>query len=336
MSELQHALDLFEFTTIDDVTVKSLKKAFKTHIIRAHPDKGGDSELFDQMLRSYMYLTETVRRISGGRDALQNVTSVLMNLKKCDLTKDINRFFEEFINDEFNKYFEEVNVTDTHGYANWLKGNTNEVKTDNKNIEKECTIDTKDNQEYYNWLKGNTNEDNLTDGEFGNATQKPPTFDEKDFHKIFEQTAKEGKPEPTAIILHPEQMAYISGQCIGTDIIQTTEGGYTSQLFTNPKFTDVYEAFSNLTVCDKVPTYIETNKTIDELITERNKDITPFNDTELKAIQDYEKMKLEKNINNLSRVKEHFQYDEKYKTGLTNWPPEKYSKDDYKGFVVDF
>lgn len=303
MSELQHALELFEFLSIDDVTANSLKKAFKTQILKAHPDKGGDAKLFDDMLHSYMYLTETVQRISGGRATLQNVVTP-DELKQMRPDEIINRFFEEFDNDEFNKRFEEQNPTETHGYATWLK--------------------SKDE------------ENNLTNGVFGDATQKPPTFDEKDFNKIFEQKAKEGKSEPTAIILHPEQMAYISGQTIGTSIIETTEGGYTSQLFSNPKYTDAYEAFSNFTVCDKVPTYTEKNKNLDDLIAERNKDITPFNDTELQAIQSYEKLKLEKNINNLSKVKEHFQYDEKFQTGLTNWPPEKYSKESYKGFVMDF
>jgi hypothetical protein len=303
MSELKHALELFEFLSIDDVTANSLKKAFKTHILRAHPDKGGDSELFDQMLRSYMYLTETVQRITGGRATLQNIVTP-DELKELRPDEIINRFFEEFDNDEFNKKFEEANVKETHGYSTWLS--------------------SKDE------------ENNLTEGAFGDATQKPPTFDEKDFNKLFEQKVKEGKPEPTAIILHPEQMAYISGQNIGNEIIETNEAGYTSHIFNNPKYTDAYEAFSNLTITDKLPEYKETNKTLDDLITERNQTIIPFNDTELHAIQSYEKMKLEKNINNLSKVKEYLNYDDKFQTGLTNWPPEKYSKDEYRGFVLDF
>ena len=303
MSELQHALDLFEFISIYDVTADTLKKAFKKKVLQVHPDKGGSATEFDRMLAGFVYLSETFQRFNGGRLTLQNITSP-DELKGMRVDEIINRIFEEFNNENFNKKFEESNVKETHGYSSWLQ-----------------------NKEY---------EDNLTQGEFGDATQKAPTFDEKDFHKIFLEKAKEGKPEPTAIILHPEQMAYISGQTIGSEIIETNEGGYTSHIFNNPKYTDAYEAFSNLTISDKLPEYKETNKNLDDLIAERNQTITPLNNTELQAIQEYEKMKLEKNINNLSRVKEHFQYDEKYKTGLTNWPPEKYSKDDYKGFVVDF
>jgi hypothetical protein len=305
MSDLQHALDLFGLMSIDDVTADTLKKAFKTHILKAHPDKGGDAKIFDDMLQSYVYLSETVQRVSGGRATLQNIISPdeLKNMRPDEI---VNRLFEEFEREEFNKMFDEEyeSLLNTHGYNKWLKN------TDS--------------------------EDNLIEGEFGNATQKPPTFDEKDFNKIFEQKNKEGKPELTAIILHPEQMAYISGQNIGTEIIESNEGGFTSQIFTNPKYTDAYEAFSNLTVIDKLPVYTETNKTLDELIAERNKEITPFNNTELQAIQNYEKKKLEKTNQHYSNIKNHFKYNDTYVTHLSNWPPEKYDDSAYKGFRMDF
>jgi hypothetical protein len=302
MSELQPTLELFGFTSVDELTVDSLKKSFKTHIVKAHPDKGGNPEVFDKMLAGYIYLTEIIQRISGGRSTLQTIVTP-DELKEMRVDEIINRIFEEFDNDNFNERFEKENIKEIHGYDTWLK---------EKN-----------------------EDDNLTEGEFGDATQKVPTFDEKDFHKIFLKKVKEGKPEPTAIILHPEQMAYISGYIIGTDLIESNEGGYTSHTFNNPKYTDAYEAFSNLTISDKVPEYSETNKSVDDLIAERNQTITPFNNTELKAIQDYEKMKLEKNINNLSKVKEYFEYDGKIQTSLENWPPENYSNDEYKGFIVD-
>lgn len=302
MSELQNALDLFGLLSIDNVTVETLKKAFKTHIIKAHPDKGGDTKLFDDMLHSYIYLSETVQRIYGGRNALQKIGSP-DELKEMRSDEIVNRLFEEFEREEFNTIFETNNVINSHGY--------------------------------YDWLKNKEGEDNLTEGQFGSATQKAPTFDEKDFHKIFEQQAKEGKPEPTAIILHPEQMAYLSGQNVGVEIIESNESGYTSQLFTSLQYTDAYEAFSNFTVCDKVPTFQETNKSLDDLIAERNKVITPFNNTELEAIQGYEKKKLEKSNKHFSNIKDHYRNDNS-RSHLTNWPPEKYPDEAYNGFRLDF
>ena len=304
MSELAKTLELFGFLSIDDVTTDSLKKSFKTHILKAHPDKGGDAELFDKMLSSYVYLTETVQRITGGRATLQNIVSPdeLRGMRPDEI---VNRFFEEFDNEEFNKKFEEKNAKETHGYSTWLNSPFDEI--------------------------------NVTTGRYGTATQKEPTFDEKDLNKVFEEAAKKGKSEPSAIILHPDAMAYISGSCIGTDIIETTEGGYTSQLFNNPEYTDVYSAFTtDNTICDKVTSFTETNKTIDDLIAERNKEITPFNDSELQVIQEFEKKKLSSDVNNLSKIKEYFVCDDRFHTNLDNWPPEKYSKEEYKGFVMDF
>lgn len=303
MSELQHALDLFGLMSLENITGETLKKVFKTSILKAHPDKGGNAEIFDDLLHSYVYLSETVQRISGGRATLQNIVSP-DELKGMRADEIINRIFEEFEREEFNRKFEEQNTKETHGYSTWL-------------MSKE-------------------EEDNLMEGLFGTATQKPPTFDEKDFNKIFLKKAKEGKPEPTAIILHPEAMAYVSGQNVGVEIIESKEGGYTSQIFTNPTYTDVYEAFSNFTVCDKVPTYTETNKSLDELIAERNKDITPFNNSELEAIQSFEKKKLEKENKQFSNIKEHFKYNKDYPSFLDNWPPEKYDDSAYKGFRMDF
>jgi hypothetical protein len=305
MSELEHALELFGFLSIDNVTASSLKNAFKQHIFKAHPDRGGSAVLFDEMLQSYMYLTEVTQRISGGRTTLQNIITP-DELKELRPDEIINRFFEEFDNEAFNKLFEEQYLRETHGYSTWLNN-----KDDSSN---------------------------LKDGEFGSATQKMPTFDIKDLHNIFETNTKQGKLEPSAIILHPEQMAYISGVNIGAAIIETTEGGYSSDIFANPEYTDLYSAFTtNNTICDKIPTFNETNKSLDNLIAERNNTIAPFNDTELKAIQDYEKLKLDENIKNLARIKTHFtRTDARLPTTITNnWPPEIYSKEDYNGFVVD-
>jgi hypothetical protein len=304
MSELQHALDLFGLLSLENVTAESLKKAFKTHILKAHPDKGGDEKVFNDMLHSYVYLSETVQRLSGGRATLQNVISP-DEIKGLRVDEFINRFFEEFELEEFNRVFEEQNNKEEHGYKSWLQNRDDD--------------------------------DNLMEGEFGSATQKPPTFDEKDFHKIFLKKAKEGKAEPTAIILHPEEMAYISGHCIGNDIIETKEGGYTSHLFTNPNYTDAYEAFSNFTICDKVPTFQETSKNLDDLIAERNKKITPFNKIEeLEAIQKYGMKKLEKSNKHFSNIKDFYGCSDSGDRSITNWPPEKYSDKEYKGFRMDF
>ena len=306
MSELQHVLKLFEFISIDDITADSLKKAFKKKVLQVHPDKGGDAIEFDGMLAGFVYLSETFQRINGGRATLQNVISPdqLRDLRPDEL---VNRVFEEFDNENFNKQFEETHKAEGHGYQDWLKNTTDDL----------------------NMIKG-------TYGSFAVSlpVQKAPIFDEKDFNKVFEQSAKKDKPEPSAIILHPEAMACISG--FGTEIIERHEGGYTSVAFSNPEYTDVFSAFTdNNTITDKITTFKETNKTLEDIINERNAAIKPFDDSERQAIFDFEKKKVAEQTKHLEKVKDFFEFDAKQGQQLENWPPEKYGKDAYKGFIVD-
>lgn len=301
MSELASVLELFGFLSIDEVTVDSLKKSFKARILLAHPDKGGNDIVFDKMLRSYVYLTETLQRISGGRATLQNIVSP-DELREMRPDEIVNKFFEEFHNDEFNRRFEEQNKRETHGYSSWLK-------------EKE-------------------NYTNLMDGLYGNATQKAPEFKQKDINNVFEYSAKNGKAEPSAIILHPEAMAYVSATCMGTLIIDNNKGSYTSDIFANPEYTDVYSAYTeNNTICDKVTSFVEGNRTIEDIIAERSADISPLNDRELSVIQEFEKKKLNADVSNLSKVKDYFNCPDITHTSLENILEKK---EECKGFIHSF
>jgi curved DNA-binding protein CbpA len=305
MAELESCLKLFEFLNIEDVTADSLKKAFKKKVLQVHPDKGGDAIEFDGMLAAFVYLSETFQRINGGRTTLQNVISP-EQLRVMRPDELINRVFEEFDNETFNKQFEQTHKSEGHGYQDWLKNKSDET--------------------------------NLIDGIFGDATQKPPTFifKEKDdffFNRVFEESVKKDKPEPSAIILHPEAMAYVSGNNIGTSIIENHEGGYTSNFSSNPEYTDVYSAFTtDNTITDKLTTFKETNKTLEDIINERNQTITPLNNLERQALFDYEKKKAEEQTKHLTKVKEFFNFNAEQSRQLENWPPEK----NIKGFTLDF
>lgn len=306
MSEIDEVLQLFGFLTLDEVTPEGLKRAFKVNIIRAHPDKGGSPEAFDMMLNSYMFLTETVQRVYGGRATLQNIITP-DELKGLRPDEIVNRFLEEFENKYFNTKFEEVHKSEGHGYQDWLKNKSEET--------------------------------NLIDGEFGDATQKPPTFifnELQDFNKAFEENVKKNKPEPSAIILHPEAMAYVSGDVLGTDIIESVaerEGGYTSAAFCNPEYTDVFSAFTTAnTIADKVTTFKDTNRSLEDIMNERNSEIKPLTMNERQALFDFEKKKVAEQTKHLEQVKNFFEFDGKQSRQLENWPPEK----DIKGFTIDF
>ena len=226
MSQLQRSLEILGFKDVLTVTAESLKKAFKMTVLRSHPDKGGSAEEFDHLLSAYWYVVETVNRIHGGRNTLVEMESP-EELKESRMNEIVNQIFEEFERDAFNQEFEKQHPRMDHGYSDWLHDHSTDT-----NVEEE--------------------------GPFGPATQKQPTFKDDELQIQFEIHAKQGKPEPSAIILHPEDMAYYSGNTIGTTIIETTKGNYTSGPFMKPECTDVYADFTNdNTIFDKVKTYFE-------------------------------------------------------------------------------
>jgi curved DNA-binding protein CbpA len=305
MSELQHTLELFDFLSIDDITTDTLKKAFKNKVLEVHPDKGGDAEKFDKMLAGYLYLTDTIQRISGGRRTLEDIISPkeLKELRKDEL---IDKIFEEFVNEKFNKEFEKHHQSFGHGYKDWLKNKEEDT--------------------------------NLTIGEFDDITIKPLNINEKDFNQIFEDNVKKIKKEPHSMILHPDAMAYVSGQIIGTNIIEAENSSYTSEIFTNPEYTDIYQAFtSENIISDKISDFVENNKTIEDIINERNKEILPFNDLELKEIQDYEKRKIEEQTKQLEKIKNYFNYNEKQSIQLdfNKYKNNEQDTDNDKKFVIE-
>ena len=110
----------------------------------------------------------------------------------------------------------------------------------------------------------------------------------------------------------------------GTALIEN-ENCYTSDIYSNPEYTDLYSAYTlNNIICDKIDLK-QNPKSInfDDIIAERNKEITPLNDEELKAIRDFEKKKLEddiKGFNNKSNT-------------LENWQPTT-QIEEYKNFVI--
>jgi len=290
MSQLQHCLAILGFTDIQDATADSLKKAFKVTVLRAHPDKGGHQDAFDELLSAYLYLLETVNRLHGGRRTLQDVVSP-EELKEGRLDEAVNRIFEEFERDDFNAAFEAQNPRKDHGYADWLL---------------DASADTK-----------------VVEGVFGSATQVVPSVEEGALQEEFERHAREGKPVPgMTLMVHPDEMAYVSGQMLGTVILDSGVGGYTSDLYQTPEYTDVYSAFTkDNTICDKVPPFVEgEKKTLEQLVAEREVDVVPLADTELAAIANFEAKKQQQEKEHFDKVKDYFSYGGVGGSGaLNNW-----------------
>jgi hypothetical protein len=117
-------------------------------------------------------------------------------------------------------------------------------------------------------------------------------------------------------------MAYVSGQMLGTVILDSGVGGYTSDLYQTPEYTDVYSAFTkDNTICDKVPPFVEgEKKTLEQLVAEREVDVVPLADTELAAIANFEAKKQQQEKEHFDKVKDYFSYGGVGGSGaLNNW-----------------
>jgi hypothetical protein len=287
MSELEYSLQLFGFDNLSDLTTESLKQAFKEIVVRLHPDRGGSDIEFDKILSSYAYLLSTLQRITGGRTTLQTITSI-DELKELRSNEIINSIFEEFDSIEFNKHFEELNnpitnILNGEGYTNWLKSDNNIEDISGNNTPNRLDLNSDSNK-----------------------------FNLDRFNNVFTNNASQTKQDirsTQSLIIHPDQMAYISGNTLGgTLIVQEKGGSFTSELFTKPQYVDLYSAYEvDNIICNKVDdSSVAIDRNLDDIIHERNSEIKPLNDEELTTIAEFEKKRFEKQTSDFKNVIEFF------------------------------
>ena len=290
MSFLQHSLALFGYSSIEDITAESLKKTFKKCVIKTHPDKGGKEGDFESILDAYLFLSEMIQRLSGGRSALHSISSPEDLKYSRELIRETNHMLNEifdsllestehsFFLQEFNQEFEKHHVRENEkGYEAWLKADAMGDAT------RDATRDAKEDE-----VKTNT------------------PFD-KSFNHIFESTIQK---RPTSfLILHPDEMALSS--TMGVSLLD--EGGtFTSAPYLRPEYTDVYTAYtSDNTLFDKLPEFTEKNRTFEDILKERDMVYQTELDSDLQAIATYEKahyekMKLEKEAEHQRKLTEYF------------------------------
>jgi curved DNA-binding protein CbpA len=134
----QRARDMFSMSLYllgleeaDSLNEDTLKAAYKKAAFKSHPDKGGNEEAFKEVTRAYAYLSEILKRISGGRkvtggkvekpaalaservneaDKWKHIEPTRLNAKNLDMNS-------------FNKIFESTRIPDPDedGYGDWLK-----------------------------------------------------------------------------------------------------------------------------------------------------------------------------------------------------------------------
>jgi hypothetical protein len=298
---MEHALEQLEFKSMEDVTSESLKRAFKDAVVKTHPDRGGQEGDFDRVLSAYLYLSNVLKRLSGGRDGFQTIhVEDVKQMREDQFVSELNNLMNEVMdqmdrgsanefNKEFNEQFEKFHLREEdRGYGDWL--HTEEKMED-------CA-----------------------------------TIDASRLHEIFESTVRQGKEPPTSIVLHPDEMATFSGKSHGTTLIQKSGQPYTSEFDTNPEYTDLHDAYtSENTFFDKLPVYQEKSRTFEELLKERDMVYTTELDRDLEAISAYEKRKMEEEKAHKHQVADYFK-----KTASSQWALRGVFTKDGDSFVKQF
>lgn len=277
---MEQALHQLGFQRIDEVSTEILKRAFKRAAVESHPDKGGAEGDFDKVLAAYLYLSNILKRTTGGRGGFQVLDpSEVRQAREDQFVSELNNMVSEVFDQvdhgknekflqEFNEQFEKNHVFENAvGYETWFRSH------DDDDV-KEDPVDATD----------------------------PDSW-----HRSFEARVKQGKPEPTALILHPDQMAFVSGSARGSALIQGTGHSFTSDVEACPEYTDLHDAYTaENTVYDKIPVYQERNRTFDDLLKERDLVYTTELDRDLEAIAAYEKKKQEEEKEHKQRIEEYF------------------------------
>ena len=295
MSYLFHSLQLFGFSSLEEVTASSLKRAFKKQAVVNHPDKGGHESDFDDMLGSYLYLCETIHRLNGGRNSLQ-IVDAPEQLKQQRATQYMNELFDELViesednskplPDDFHDRFcaEHINL-DAHGYDTWFKSDADQIAF----------------------------KPHVGDGDmnivYGDIIAEAIGTPIDDFHTVFEKVVVTGKPPPTqSIMLHPDDMG-CSTYSGGSSLIKSTH--FTSDAGLRPEYTDLHAAFTTEnTVYDKLSVPITERTLTDDalaaLMKVREEVYTCSADADVEAMAAYEKQKIDEQTEHKKKLDSYF------------------------------
>lgn len=294
MSYLFHSLQQFGFSSLEEVTASRLKRAFKRTVAMAHPDKGGDEGRFDALLGSYVYLCETLHRLNGGRAVLHSVNAP-DELKEQRANQYLNELFDDLsleerkddkpLPDDFHEQFAASHINEhANGYDAWFKADMKGTADQKASQEKPFKEHTEDGR------------GNILYGDIQLEEEKVDNF-----HGTFEEKARIGKPAPTTLALHLDDMAYSAG--VGTALIKA--GSYTSQPGLRPEYVDLYSAYTTEnTMFDKLVPIKE--RTYEELLKEREEIYSASTDDDAATIAAYAKKKIDDEIEHKRALESYF------------------------------
>jgi len=273
---------------------KILKEAYKKASIKAHPDKGGSEEAFDQVTRAYAYLGEILRRVRGGRNELVSVADESparltatreTNSEAWKMTEPVKLNPKSLNMDTFNKVFEQTKLPDPDGdgYGDWLKS------------------------------------------EEGAASQDKNKFNGKFNRSVFNE-AFEGEIRSRAVqnqggqITHRQPEALVMAPSLGIELGRERPEDFTGANLNGLKFTDLKRAYTtDSTFSHQVADVRVSNRSFDAATSERKSAPAPLSASEMEAVSEGERIMAQRQAQQLTRISEedrriseHFQKMQRY------------------------
>jgi len=271
----------------------ALKIAYKKASLKAHPDKGGSEQAFDQVTRAYAYLGEILRRVRGGRSEMVNVTEespARLAAAREDrseawkLNEPVKLNPKSLNMDVFNKVFEETRLPDPDGdgYGDWLKDPGGAVAPGNK-----------------------------FNGKFNRSV----------FNEAFEGEIKSrAMNQSSRAVAMRQPQALVMAPTMGIELGRERPDDFTGANLNGLKYTDLRKAYTEeSTFSHQVSDVQVSNKSFDAAASERKAAPRPLSAEELESVQEGERYMAQRQAQQAvrisqedRRISEHFEKMKRY------------------------
>lgn len=277
---------------------KVLKEAYKKASIKAHPDKGGSEEAFDQVTRAYAYLGDILRRVRGGRtndlvsvaeESPARLTATReTNSEAWKMSEPVKLNPKSLNMDTFNKVFEQTKLPDPDGdgYGDWLKSEETQG--------------------------AGQSQPNKFNGKFNRSV-----FNEA-FENEVKSRASQGGQGGQLINRQPE--ALVMAPTFGIELGRERSEDFTGANLNGLKFTDLKRAYTtDSTFSHQVADVRVSNRSFDAATSERKSAPAPLSASEMEAVTEGERRMAQRQAQQLTRISEedkriseHFQKIQRY------------------------
>jgi curved DNA-binding protein CbpA len=265
---------------------EGLKKAYKIASLKAHPDKGGSEQAFDQVTRAYAYLGEILRRVRGGRNEMVNVSeespariasSREQSSEGWKMAEPVKLNPKNLNLNSFNKVFEENRLPDPDGdgYGDWLKdSNSNSQYSSNSKFNGKFNR-TIFNEAFENEIKSRNSNINSN----SNSERKSLAI-----------------RQPEALTLSPN---------LGIELGRERPEDFTGANLGGLKFTDLRKAYTEeSTFSHQVSDVRVSNRSFDSAAQERKAAPAPLSNSEMEQIQEAERRMAQRQSQQAVRITE--------------------------------